>query len=86
MVIWSGSSLANSDPLPQKVSEDTAIPNQFFTPPVVSSRVISASSSKDEPAGATKGQPWTRATAVESAKFIAECFRSATSGSKPQGS
>ena len=30
---------------------------------------------KDEPAGTTKGQPWTRGAAVVSAKFIAERFR-----------
>ena len=56
-----------------KGSGDTAIPN-VFNPPFTgdSSKVmniISASSSKDELAGATKGQPSTRAAPVESAKL-----------------
>ena len=63
------SSLVSADPSPQKaLGERAAILNQFFTPPASCRgklKGLSASSSKDEPAGATKGRPWTRAAAVE---------------------
>ena len=65
-------SLANDDPLPQKArgewSGDTAIPNHaVFYPSSCSGKFkghgnllacSAQSSSKDEPAGVTKGQPW----------------------------
>ena len=59
----------------RKGSGDTTIPNQFFTHPVAGESSKVGSSSKDEPAGATKDQPWTRVIAVESAEFIAERLR-----------
>ena len=47
------------------MSGDTTIPNPSIA--VVCAKVMNVSSCKNEPAGATKGQAWTRAAAVESA-------------------
>ena len=71
--------VTSGNPLPQKARCYT---KPVFYPSSCRGRFKGRSpSSKDEPAGATKGQLWRRAAAVESAKFIADRVLDGRSGS-----
>ena len=75
-------SLACGDPLPKKAREERVWGHRYTKPVFYPSSCRGRFKGHEyllarpaEPAGATKGQPWTRAAAVESAKFIAERLR-----------